>query len=121
SGRKLQPGSTRTITFNNFQRNGVKISGTITVAVTDSVKTETDVKITFTHSSELTLTFADQTTFTRNSSITVVWDYIFATPLQSTITHKASTGNASAYGVTRASKPYTMTITKDMIWKAQCF
>jgi len=117
-GRRLQPNSTRTISFNGFSRNSVAITGTYTVTVSDSTMTNTDVKVTFDHVTDITLTFPGGSTLTRMASFTAVWDYIIATPLQSTITHKAG-GVAS--GTTRKNANYATSITKDIIFRADCF
>jgi hypothetical protein len=117
TGRRLQPGSVRTITFAGFSRNSVAISGSYTVTVTDTTLTSTDLTATFTHVTDLTLTFPDNTTITRTANFTVVWDLIIATPLKSTITHKSGGG---ATGTTRKGATYTMAITKDLVFRADC-
>jgi len=117
-GRRLQPNSTRTISFNGFSRNSVAITGTYAVTVNDSTLTNTDLKATLNHATNITLTFPDNTTITRVASFTEVWDYIIATPLQSTITHKA---NGGASGTTRKGAHYEMAITKDIVFRADCF
>ncbi len=118
SGKRLQPGSTRTITFNNYYRNDVKVAGTYDVSVTDSTKTSTDITVTFDHVTNLTLTFKDNTTILRSATFTAVWDYKINTPLQSTITHKAG---GVATGTNRLGKEYAMSITKDIVYRADCF
>jgi hypothetical protein len=117
-GSRLQPHSTRTISFDGFSRNAVTITGTYNVTVVDTTLTNTDFTATFSHTTNLTLTFPDNTTITRQASFTVVWDLIIATPLQSTITYKAGGG---ASGTTRKGASYAMSITKDLIHRADCF
>lgn len=115
SGQKLQKNSTRIITFNNYYRNSVKVEGTYDVTVSDSTKTDTGFEITFDHVTALTLTFPDNTTIVRNATFTSVWDN---TPLQSTVTHKLG---GAAEGTNRAGKSYVMAITKDIVYRADCF
>ncbi len=118
SGRRLQPGSTRSLAFDNYYRNGVKVDGTYSVSVTDSTLTNTDFTVTFAHVTALTLTFPDGKTVVRNASFTAVWDYKIADPTKSTITHKAG---GTAEGTNRKGRPYTMTIDTDIIYRADCF
>ncbi|MBI1770406.1 MAG: hypothetical protein HYR67_18710 [Bacteroidetes bacterium] len=117
-GRRLQPNSTRSITFNGYYRNSVKVEGTYSVTVSDSTKTNTDVTISFDHTTNLTLTFDGGTTITRTATFTAVWDYVISNPTQSTITHKTGGG---ATGSTRKGDTYTMAITKDLVYRADCF
>jgi len=118
SGRRLHPQSTRTISFDGFSRNSVAVAGAYTVTVGDTAATATELKATFSHVTDITLTFPNNETITRQAAFTVAWDYIIATPLQSTITHKA---NGGATGKTRKGATYAMTITKDMVYRADCF
>ncbi len=119
SGKRLAAGSTRSIRFFGFSRNSVAITGAYTVTVNDTTLTTTDLTATFTHSTDITLTFPDDnTTITRQASFDVAWDYIIATPLKSTITYKA---NGGATGTTRKGATYAMVITKDLVYRADCF
>jgi hypothetical protein len=118
AGRRLQPGSTRTITFDNYYRNSVKVDGTYAVSVTDSTLTNTDFIVTFAHTTNLTLTFPDTKTVTRSATYTAVWDYKIADPTKSTITHKAG---GTAEGTNRKGRPYVMTIDTDIVYRADCF
>ena len=118
TGKRLGPQSTRRISFNGFSRNSVGITGTYIVTVVDTTFTNTDLTATFSHNTDLTLTFADNSTITRTANFTVVWDYNIATPLQSTITHKVG---GVATGTTRKGANYAMTITKDLVYRADCF
>lgn len=121
SGRRLQPNSTRTISFDGFYRNDVKVEGSYGVTVMDSTVTggpnPTDVIITFKHITQLTLTFKDATTITRTATFYVVWDYKIGAPLQSTVTHKAG---STAAGTNRRGKSYEMAITKDVVYRLEC-
>lgn len=118
SGRRLQPGSTRTITFDSYYRNNIKVEGTYSVSVTDSTLTNTDFTVTFAHTTALTLTFPDTKTVVRNASFNSVWDYKIADPTKSTITHKAG---GTAEGTNRKGKNYVMTINTDIVYRADCF
>lgn len=120
SGKRFQPQATRNITFDGFSRNSIKLDGTYNVVVIDSTLANNgaDVVITFTHTTAVTLTFGNGTTILRNATFTVVWDYVTATPMQSTITHKSG-GTAS--GTDRKGGAYTMIITKDVVYRADCF
>jgi hypothetical protein len=117
TGRRLQPGSTRTITFNSFSRNSIAITGSYTVTVGDTSLTSTDLTATFTHATNLQLTFPNNETITRTANFTVVWDFIIANPTKSTITHQAG---GAATGTTRKGATYAMTITKDLVFRADC-
>ncbi len=117
TGSRLQAGSKRTITFSNFYRNNVRVSGSSTVTVNDTTATTTDITASFHHTTELTLTFPDSTKLTRIADFTVVWDYVIATPLQSTVTHKSG---GSASGTTRKGGSYVMAITKDIVYRFDC-
>jgi hypothetical protein len=117
-GKRFTRQATRTITFDGYYRNAIKVTGTYNVTVVDSTATSTDVLITFSHTVADTLIFANNTTLIRDASITVVWDLVMATPLQSTITHKVG---SLASGVDRKGAAYTMSITKDVVYKAECF
>jgi len=114
---RLKPQSTRAITFDGFSRNSIKVDGTYNVTVIDSTATNTDVIVTFSHTTAITLTFANNTTLVRNASFNVVWDYVIANPSQSTITHKAG---STAEGTNRKGTGYTMAITKDVVYRAEC-
>ncbi len=118
SGRRLDIGATRTITFSNFSRNSVMIAGSYMVTVQDTSVTSFDITATFKHVSQLTLTFPDNTTLTRNASFTAVWDYKTGTPTQSTITHKAG---GTVQGTTRKGATYAMAIVTDLIYRWDCF
>jgi len=118
TGKRLGPQSTRRISFNGFSRNSVGITGTYIVTVVDTTFTNTDLTATFSHNTDLTLTFPDNSTITRTANFTAVWDYVIATPLQSTITHKAG---GVATGTTRIGANYAMAISKDLVYRADCF
>jgi len=119
-GKRFQPQATRNISFVEFSRNAIKLEGTYNVTVTDSTLTNNggDVVITFSHTTALTLTFPNSTTIVRTASFTVVWDYVINTPSQSTITHKAG---STASGTDRKLNAYSMAITKDVVFRADCF
>jgi len=120
-GKRFQKGATRAITFDGFTRNSVKVEGTYNVTVTDSTVANNgaDVVITFSHTTAVTLTFlGNNTTVTRNASFTVVFDYVVAHPLESTITHKAG---STAAGTDRKGNTYAMAITTDVVYRAECF
>lgn len=118
SGRRLQPGSTRTITFNDYHRNAIKVDGAYNVTVTDSTLTSSNLTVTFDNVTTLTLTFPDKTTFTRNATFSEVWDYNINTPSLSTISHKSG---GSAEGATRSGLIYSISIVSDIVQRAECF
>lgn len=120
-GKRFQKYATRTITFDGFTRNSVKVEGTYHVTVTDSTGANNgaDVVVNFSHETNLTLTFlSDNTKVTRTASFTVVFDFVLAHPLQSTITHKEG---SIASGTDRKDNQYVMAITHDVVYRADCF
>jgi hypothetical protein len=117
NGRRLQPNSYRRITFNNFYRNSVQVSGYYHRFVFDSTKTQTDLKITFYDTTNVTLTFPNSETITRVAALQAVWDLVIAAPAQSTITHKAQ---STASGTTRKGATYSMIITADLVFPVSC-
>ncbi|MBS1487026.1 MAG: hypothetical protein JST43_05510 [Bacteroidetes bacterium] len=118
-GKRFVAGSTRQITFSNFVRNTVGISGGITVTVVsvDTATTAGTWVITHSHVSQLTFTFADNTTATRNANYTAVWTWVVASPNQNTVAHKAG---GSATGTTRKGASYAMNITTNIMYTAAC-
>ncbi|MBS1557627.1 MAG: hypothetical protein JST69_02775 [Bacteroidetes bacterium] len=118
TGKRFMPGSTRAITFSNFKRNAVGISGTIgiLVASADSVAGNNWI-VTHNHTSQLTFTFADNTTATRSATYTAVWNIFIGAPTQSSVTHNAG---GSATGTTRKGASYTMNITADIKFLGSC-
>lgn len=120
-GRRQQPGSWRRITFSGFTRNNIQVTGSYHRYVADTTISSTDLTITFYDSTNLKLTFPDTTSISRKAYITAIWDYVIATPLQSTITHKANgLGGFKASGRTRSGGTYVMTITSDLVFPAVC-
>jgi hypothetical protein len=117
-GKRFQKDATRSITFTNYYRNSVKVDGTYDLTVQDSTSTSSDLTVTFSHITNLTLTFPDNTTITRNAAITSVWDYNINNPDQSTVTLKTG---GTAGGTTRLGKEYAMEITKDIVRRADCW
>lgn len=117
NGRRLQPGSYRKISFSDYYRNAIALSGSCHRFVSDSAKTSTDLKITFKDTTAINLTFPDSTDLTRTTVSTVAWDYVIATPAQSTVTHKA---NSTATGTTRKGAAYATAVTADLVFPASC-
>lgn len=119
SGRRLQPTSTRTITFDGFYRNDVKVEGSYVVTVMDSTVTgganPTDVNIKFKHTTQLKLIFKDGTFITRSATLDVVWDYKIGAPLQSTVTI-----NGAASGDNRKGVHYETTLSA-IVYRFECF
>jgi hypothetical protein len=119
-GKRLQPNSTRDITFDGYSRNSVKVEGTYHLEIKDSVYNDVtqELKITFDHVTALTLTFPDNTTIVRNATITTVWDYVKTNVFMSTVTYKAG---GAATGTTRKGNEYAMSIITDIVHRADCF
>jgi hypothetical protein len=116
-GRRLQPGSYRRLSFNGFSRNNVQVAGSYHRFVYDSSETQTDFKVTFYDTTNVTLTFPDNTTITRVANFIAVWDLVIATPAQSSITHKAG---SNASGTTRKGGSYSMAIVNDLVFPVSC-
>ncbi len=110
-GARFLPGSTVTITTENYSIDGIKIDGTRT-EINSTGSTENAPK--FTINEDVTVTFLDNTTATRTSTRTRTWNRA-ANPLEDTWT---VTG--SAFGTTRKGKDYVMTITNPLVFKRAC-
>jgi hypothetical protein len=105
------PNSTVTITTEDYYVDGIRIDGTRTeLNATES----TQEAPKFTIAEEVTITFLDGTTATRNATRTRTWNRM-ANPLEDTWT---VTG--SAFGTTRRDVDYVMTITKPLLFKRSC-
>lgn len=121
SGKRFQEGSTRSISFNNYSRNKISLTGTILVTVTsvDSTTTVGTWVITHSHTTPqaLTFTFADKSTATRTATYTSVWTIVWTNLGQSTLTHKKG---GTANGTTRKGASYNMSITSDIVYSAAC-
>ncbi len=112
SGKKGVAGSTRTLTYNNYSRNGIMFDNAMMFTHTNLVDSTV-----FHH--QLTggkLTFPDNTTISRTADYDVTLDYV-----NKTLTLSAHNVAAhSATGTTRKGKDYTMDITKPIVYKSSC-
>ncbi len=115
SGKFLENGFKKTVTFEDYSVNGNKIEGTIEI----TTKLNTDKKIERTN--VLTggkITLADGTVITRESTHTRVFAEGANTIFRPRDDVYEITGNAS--GTTAKGKNYTVTITKKLIIKGNC-
>lgn len=110
-GARFLPGSTVTITTEDYYVDGIRIDGTRT-EVNSTESTEDAPK--FTINETVTITFLDNTTATRESTRVRTW-YRAANPLED---YWTVTG--SAIGTTRKGIEYVMTITKALVFKRAC-
>ncbi|MBL7851063.1 MAG: hypothetical protein JNN04_09190 [Cyclobacteriaceae bacterium] len=111
NGPRFMPGSTVTITTENYYVDGIKIDGTRT-ELNASGSTQDAPKFTITE--EVTVTFLDGTTATRTATRTRTWNRM-ANPLED-----SWTVTGSAFGTTRRGVEYVMTITKALVFKRSC-
>ena len=111
TGARFTPGSTVTITTENYYVDGIKVDATRT-ELNATGSTQNAPK--FTINEEVTITFLDGTTATRTATRTRTWNRM-ANPLEDTWT---VTG--SAFGTTRRAVEYVMNITKPLVFKRSC-
>jgi len=124
SGYWFIAGSTRTITYQNYSRGGITISGTYTrkslTTLSASDTSATTLTIQFRDSlAGGQVTFANGKSITRNKTVTVQWDVqrigIFYVP----VNYKHLAGG-SANGTLENGSTYTMTINTDIVYTEAC-
>jgi hypothetical protein len=115
SGDRRTEGSSHTITFDGFYVNGVKIEGTRTVEVFDATETYIIHEITLTGGK---ITWPDGTSASRDAHHFRKWDRK-GTParLDDEIRILA---DGTATGSNRDGVEYSMQITEDIVFKAEC-
>jgi hypothetical protein len=112
SGKKGVTGSTRTLGYNGYSRNGIAFDNGMTFTHTNI----TDSTVFHHVLDGGKLTFPDNTTITRVANYDVTLDYI-----NKTLTLSAHNGAShSAAGVNRKGKEYTMDIITPIVYKAEC-
>ncbi|HQQ98961.1 MAG TPA: hypothetical protein PLX35_16935 [Cyclobacteriaceae bacterium] len=111
-GRRFLPGSKIVTTFVGYSINGIALEGTRTLTNTSASET---APVSFTIAEDgMKLTYPDGTTVTRTATRTRTWNRT-ANPLED-----SWTVTGSATGTNRKGKTYTMTITKDLVYKRSC-
>jgi hypothetical protein len=113
-GRWFNPQSTITITLTNYSINGVVINGTRTL---NNITSQAHPLIlTWTITSDLTSTWPDAATASRQVHKTRAWDI-----LAGTVTVTQTDGAASAAsGTTRKNVSYTVQITTGLLFNLTC-
>lgn len=111
NGPRFMPGSSVSITTEDYYIDGIKIEGTRTEL---NVSGSTQDAPKFEIAEEATITFLDGSVATRSASRTRTWNRM-ANPLEDTWT---VTG--TAFGTTRRDVDYAMTITKALVFKRSC-
>lgn len=111
-GRWFKVGSVITITLTNYSINGVVISGTrVLTNITDNI-----LKPTWTIVSNLTITWPDGKTATRQVHKTRQWDIAAGTV---TVTQTVG-ADAAANGTTRRGIVYNVQISNPLVFKLTC-
>ena len=111
-GRWFHIGSVITITLTNYSINGVVFNGTRTLTnITDNV-----LKPTWTIVADMTITWPDSKTATRQVHKTRQWDIVGGTL---TVTQTAGADFAVS-GKTRRGVEYTVAITEGLVFKLSC-
>ncbi len=111
-GRRFQPGAFRTITFDNFTVDTIKVEGTRTVKnISDSTSASPVFEISLTGGK---LTFPDGTTATREATWTRTWERAL-NPLED-ITRV----DGSASGTNREGVEYSVDITQELVYDRGC-
>ncbi|MGE0772494.1 MAG: hypothetical protein AB7K37_12330 [Cyclobacteriaceae bacterium] len=115
-GVGFQLNSTRTITFDNYKVNGVKIEGTRTIVSTNfTLSTVISASFTVTDVNGKA-TFEDGTTITRNATHTHVLSYVIGGGAD--MTTWTVTGQAG--GKTRGGVDYAFVINRSMVYRLDC-
>ncbi|MBS1506118.1 MAG: hypothetical protein JSS79_05695 [Bacteroidetes bacterium] len=114
SGRRFAKGSYRSLTYQNYSRNGVKVKGTYKITnVTDSTSASLKFEHVITGGQVI---FTDGKTVTRDQDIIVQWNR-GANPQSDTFAHLAG---GTATGIHKDGKAYSMVITSDLIYSVPC-
>ena len=116
SGERLQLGSSISITFENYSVNDVKIEGVRTVTIYAITTSYITHEITLVNGK---ITWPDGSTATRNSMHLRKWDWN-GTPLLRSDDSISLLADGTAEGTNRNGKSYTMQITKDIVFRAEC-
>jgi hypothetical protein len=112
SGYRFVPASATTMTFDGFEVNGVKITGTR--KITTSVVTPSTSILFIVKDEDGKATFTDGTFITRQSDHTRKW-------ILPTATNKGEVEvEGTVSGSTRDSKSYNLLITRKVIFKVEC-
>jgi hypothetical protein len=115
SGERRAVNSSHTITFENFYVNGTKIEGTRTVKVSEVTNTFIKHEITLTDGK---ITWSDGTSATRDAHHFRKWTH-GGTPARLDDSISILTGG-TATGSNRDGVEFSMQITEDIVFKAEC-
>ncbi len=111
-GRRFLPNSRIITTFSGYSVDGIAIEGTRTLTNTSASET---AAISFSIVEDgMKVTYPDGTFATRTANRVRTWNRT-ANPLED-----SWTVSGSASGANRKGKTYTMTITKDLVYKRSC-
>ena len=113
-GRWYSPGSVITITLNNYSINGVVLNGTR--VLTNITSVDHPLIVTWTVISDITATWPDSKTATRQVHKTRAWDILGGTV---TVTQSAGADSAAS-GTTRRGVSYTVTIQTAIVFDLTC-
>jgi hypothetical protein len=113
-GRRFQPGSTVVLTTNNYTINGIKLEGTRTLTNVTGSNTETPKFNAVLVGGKAT--FLDGSFATRASNITWQWDRNDSGAADDELTINP----ASAEGVTRGGREYTVTVLEPLVYRRFC-
>ena len=112
TGRRFLPGSSIVTATQNFAVNGIKVEGTRTLTNTS---TSADAPVSFSIVEDgVKITWTDGTFAIRSSTMAKAWNRT-QNPLEDSWTIKGS-----AIGTNRKGKEYTMTTTKELVYKRSC-
>ena len=127
TGARTTVGSSITVTFDGYYMNGVKIEGTRTVKISEITSTSITHEITLANGK---ITWPDNSTATRGAHHFRKWNWN-GTPfvrnddtvslLAEGIVAGVSVAGGTAEGTNRNGSSYTMQITKDIVFKSECF
>ncbi len=111
-GRRFLPNSKITTTFSGYSVDGIAIEGTRTLTNTSASET---AAVSFSIVEDgMKVTYPDGTFATRSANRVRTWNRT-ANPLED-----SWTVSGTASGTNRKGKTYTMTITKDLLYKRSC-
>ena len=117
-GKWFLPGSTHKITFSGYSINDVKFSDSDSRTVTNVSTTSSP--LTWTVTSNHSLTYPDGTTTSRSVNLTKKWNRT-ATITADTWTFSQTTGaSVAAEGTNKKGKSYKMTITTPLVYSRSC-
>ena len=116
TGPRFTVGSSISITFDGYYINDVKIEGTRTVEISEITNTSITHEITLANGK---ITWPDNSTATRNAHHFRKWDW--KGDLIRLNDEVSLLEGGTAEGTNRNEKSYTMQITADIVFKAECF